>query len=360
MTTKKPNSPAVDDLKTDHLANTALYRKHRPQDWDTVVGQSNVVKILEAESAKEYPSHAFLFAGSRGTGKTTLARIFAKNIGTAPEDIYEIDAASNTSVEDIRVLNEAVYALPMNSKFKVYILDEVHMLSKSAFNAFLKTLEEPPKHVIFILATTELHKIPETIISRCQVFHLKKPSVETLREVIANVAKKEGVKIEEGGLDLIAHFGNGSFRDTLSSLQTVIGIAKGSSGAEISTKEIEEFLGAPSHIMIADFVEGVIVKKDINSALQILQTIHASDMDVRLFTDMLIHEFRAKLLSSVGGGSGSTSGGSASGVSGASATGVSSDYVRILDLLLTAKGELGKTHISILPLELALFKFFGK
>ncbi len=379
MTTKKPSSAhdadkTADSQKTDHLANTALYRKHRPQDWDTVVGQSHIVKILEAESAKEYPSHAFLFAGSRGTGKTTLARIFAKNIGTAPEDIYEIDAASNTSVEDIRVLNEAVYALPMNSKFKVYILDEVHMLSKSAFNAFLKTLEEPPKHVIFILATTELHKIPETIISRCQVFHLKKPSVETLREVIANVAKKEGVKIEEGGLDLIAHFGNGSFRDTLSSLQTVIGIAKGSSkagvgaggsgsvssAAEISTKEIEEFLGAPSHIMIADFVEGVIVKKDINSALQILQTIHTSDMDVRLFTDMLIHEFRAKLLSSVGAGSGSVGGAGASGMSGASAAGASSDYVRILDLLLTAKGELGKTHISILPLELALFKFFGK
>lgn len=365
MTTKKPNSPTVDDLKTDHIANTALYRKHRPQDWDTVVGQSHIVSILEAEAKKEYPSHAFLFAGSRGTGKTTLARIFAKNIGTAPEDIYEIDAASNTSVEDIRVLNEAVYALPMNSKFKVYILDEVHMLSKSAFNAFLKTLEEPPKHVIFILATTELHKIPETIISRCQVFHFKKPSIETLREVIANVAKKEGVKIEESGLDLIAHFGNGSFRDTLSSLQTVIGIAKGSSkasvgaggsgsvssatAAEISTKEIEDFLGAPSHIMVSDFVEATIAKKDINSALDILQTVHAGDMDVRLFTDLLIDGFRAGLLSSAGSSTGTHS----SNMSNVS------DCVRILDLLLTAKGELGKTHISILPLELALFKFFS-
>lgn len=352
--------------------HTSLYRKHRPKGWSEVSGQSHIVSILEAEARKEYPSHALLFAGSRGTGKTTLARIFAKEIGTKPEDIYEIDAASNTSVEDIRVLNEAIYALPMNSKFKVYILDEVHMLSKSAFNAFLKTLEEPPKHVIFILATTELHKIPETIISRCQVFHLKKPNIETLRDVIEAVAKKEGVQIEQSGLDMIAHFGNGSFRDTLSTLQTVIGIAKGSgkvgvgsaasgasgkastslggASAKISGEEIEKILGAPNHIMIADFVSGAIEKGDLQSCLEILKTVHTSDMDARLFTDLLIHEFRNYLLQTAQGGTGGA---------GSAVTDKQRKSVQILELLLTAKGELGKTHISILPLELALFKFFG-
>ncbi len=336
----------------EHI-HTSLYRKHRPQDWGEVLGQSHIVSVLESESKKDQPSHAFLFAGSRGTGKTTIARIFAKQIGTAPEDIYEIDAASNTSVEDIRLLNEAVYALPMNSRFKVYILDEVHMLSKSAFNAFLKTLEEPPKHVIFILATTELHKIPETIISRCQVFHLKKPGVETLRDVIGKVAEKEGVVIEEGGLNMIAHFGNGSFRDTLSTLQTVIGLSKGGEKGgdgkagkknEVSAEVIENILGAPNHMLIAEFVDSIIKNPNLENAQAILKNIHGSDMDARLFTDLLITALREDLLS---------------GTTGNTVSAEQKEMIRMLELLLAAKSELGKTHINVLPLELALMKFFS-
>ncbi len=332
----------------EHI-HTSLYRKHRPQDWGEVSGQAHIVSVLEAESKKDQPSHAFLFAGSRGTGKTTIARIFAKEIGTAPEDIYEIDAASNTSVEDIRILNEAVYALPMNSRFKVYILDEVHMLSKSAFNAFLKTLEEPPKHVIFILATTELHKIPETIISRCQVFHLKKPGVETLRDVISGIAEKEGVTIEEGGLNMIAHFGNGSFRDTLSTLQTVIGISKGDlkSGGkknEVSAEVIENILGAPNHVQISEFIDAIIKNPNLEAAKKILRSVHTSDMDARLFIDLLISALREELLTTGNGNAISSE---------------QKEMIRMLELLLIAKGELGKTHINVLPLELALMKFFS-
>ena len=155
-------------------ADLALYRKYRPQNFKEVLGQEQVTKVLEGAISLGRIAHAYLFAGSRGTGKTSVARIFAHSIGTVAEDTYEIDAASNTGVDDVRALNESVSVLPFSSKYKVYIIDEVHMLSKSAFNALLKTLEEPPSYVVFILATTELHKIPETILSRCQRYIFSK------------------------------------------------------------------------------------------------------------------------------------------------------------------------------------------
>jgi DNA polymerase-3 subunit gamma/tau len=164
----------------------ALYRKYRPKNFDEVLGQDHVVSVLESSVKTNKVSHAYLFAGTRGLGKTSIARIFASTIGTSKNDIYEIDAASNTSVEDIRNLNDSVFTLPFESKYKVYILDEVHMLSKSASNALLKTLEEPPAHVVFILATTETHKIPETVLSRCETYTFKKPSQEVLKKLVLN------------------------------------------------------------------------------------------------------------------------------------------------------------------------------
>lgn len=336
---------------------SSLYRKYRPGTFDEVVGQAHIVSVLEAEvrkvEAAEQPAHAFLFAGSRGTGKTTIARIFAQNIGTAPEDIYEIDAASNTSVDDIRLLNEAVYTLPLMSKYKVYILDEVHMLSKSAFNAFLKTLEEPPKHVIFILATTELHKIPETIISRCQVFHFAKPSVETLKNLIVDVARKEGVEIEPKAAEIIAMVGNGSFRDTLSTLQSVVGMAQGadakSKRGPMTVEEVEKIVSVPPHQLVAKFVDAILEEKGDGAAgsggglaagLEVLKKMHASDMDVKIFADLAMSELRAFLLDQQGTKKQIT------------------DAVRMLDLLLQHREQIGKTFVSVLPLELALFKFF--
>src|SRR3990167_1443531 len=178
-------------------SHQVLYRKYRPVSFGEVLGQEMVVASLQDTISTSRISHAYLFAGSRGTGKTSVARIFAREIGTSENDTIEIDAASNRGIDDVRALREGVSALPFDSKYKVYIIDEVHMLTKEAFNALLKTLEEPPRHVIFILATTESHKIPETILSRCQVFAFHTPSDEEVREVISRVAKSEKLHLDK-------------------------------------------------------------------------------------------------------------------------------------------------------------------
>jgi DNA polymerase-3 subunit gamma/tau len=176
------------------------------------MGQEAIVKSLKSALDSGKVSHAYLFAGSRGTGKTTIARIFARELGTSPNDIYEIDAASNNGVDEMRELTSGINTLPFDSKYKVYILDEVHMLSKSSFNALLKTLEEPPAHVIFILATTELHKVLDTVKSRCQVFEFKKPSISILIPFIQEIGKKEGFEINDEAAKLIAQRGDGAYR----------------------------------------------------------------------------------------------------------------------------------------------------
>jgi DNA polymerase-3 subunit gamma/tau len=178
---------------TEH---TALYRTYRPNTFDAVVGQEHVTSVLQAAIANQKIAHAYLFYGTRGTGKTTMARIFARALGATNKDIYEMDAASNRRVEDFRELNDSTYTLPFESPYKVYIIDEAHMLTKEAFNAFLKTLEEPPAHVVFILATTEPDKLPDTIVSRCQTFAFNKPTPAVLAQVITRVAKKEGYTLE--------------------------------------------------------------------------------------------------------------------------------------------------------------------
>ncbi len=179
---------------------SVLYRTYRPGKWSEVIGQDHVIGPLKEAIAGDRISHAFLFSGSRGTGKTSVARILARSIKTNDEDVYEIDAASNRGIDDIRSLREHVSVLPFSSPFKVYIIDEVHMLSKDAWNALLKTLEEPPKHVVFILATTELEKVPDTIVSRCQTYVFKRPSREIVRKMIMEVAKKEGYDLDAGAV----------------------------------------------------------------------------------------------------------------------------------------------------------------
>ncbi len=220
-----------------------LYRKYRPEVWEEVVGQEPIVSVLAQSIENSTFSHAYLFTGGRGTGKTSVARIFAHGLDTAPEDIIEIDAASNRSVEDIDALRGGVRVLPFSSRFKVYIIDEVHMLSTHAFNALLKTLEEPPAHVIFVLATTELDKVPETILSRCQVFSFRKPSEATLATLVESVAKKEKLKIDAESAALIAFLGDGSFRDTFGILQKVVSATPDRS---ITRELIEKVTGAPS------------------------------------------------------------------------------------------------------------------
>ncbi len=271
----------------------ALYRKYRPGKFSEVVGQDHIVKVLEAEAKSGEISHAYLFAGTRGLGKTSIARIFAQAIGTSKNDIYEIDAASNTSVDDIRNLNESVFTLPFESKYKVYILDEVHMLSKSASNALLKTLEEPPAHVVFILATTETHKIPETVLSRCETYTFKKPSQEVLKKLVLSVAKNEGSTLEDSSAELIAILGDGSFRDTLGVLQKVLAYSKDKKN--IRAQDVWDVTGSPSNDLVGDVVTGI-SKKDLALSLESVKKAVDQNVDMMVFLKLILHTTRALLL----------------------------------------------------------------
>lgn len=281
--------------KKEEAPNQVLYRKYRPETFKDVIGQDHVIKILENALKSGKIAHAYLFSGSRGTGKTSVARIFADEVGTSENDLYEIDAASNNGVEDVRDLRENVRTLPFDSKYKVYILDEVHMLSKAAFNALLKTLEEPPEHVIFILATTELEKVPETIISRCQTYTFKKPTESILEKLSIDIAKKEGFTLEGGGARLIALLGDGSFRDTEGILEKVFAYSK---DKKISAEEIEEVTGAPSPELVRKYTEALLLgdKKD---GLLSVKAVVEKNADMKVFAKLILALFRLLLLARV-------------------------------------------------------------
>lgn len=270
----------------------ALYRKYRPHSFEEVRNQDHIISVLEGAIKKRMIPHALLFTGSRGTGKTTVARIFAHEIGAKDIDIYEIDAASNRGIDDIRELREAVHTLPYESPYKVYIIDEVHMLSKDAFNALLKTLEEPPEHVIFILATTEKDKILDTIVSRCQVFEFRSPTREELRDVVTNVAKKEKFKLAMPVADVIALAADGSYRDALGITQKVIM----ASGDEVlSADEVSQIVGAPKNILLQDLLVSF-GTKNIEQGLAALAKAEASHADMKLLYKLLLERLRAVML----------------------------------------------------------------
>jgi DNA polymerase III subunit gamma/tau len=276
----------------DILMHITLYRKHRPEKFEDVVGQDHIVTPLQNSLKNKTVSHAYLFHGTRGTGKTTIARIFARELGVTQNDLYEMDAASNRNIDDIRDLRESVKTIPFESEYKVYIMDEVHMLTKEAFNALLKTLEEPPSHVIFILATTEIHKIPETIISRCEVHTFKEPTNAILSDVVVNVAKKEGFSINKAVGDSIALLGERSFRDTLGVLQKVI---TSSSGKQITDEDVEKSVGVPRRAFIREFIEAF-VTKDIPKALEVFHKVLNLQADPRIFLKLALHILRMSLL----------------------------------------------------------------
>jgi len=269
-----------------------LYRKYRPQEFKEMLGQEHVVSVLSGALKKGAVSHAYLFAGSRGTGKTSVARIFAKEAGTSDKDLYEIDAASNRGIDDIRELREGVTVLPFESKYKVYIIDEVHMLTKEAFNAFLKTLEEPPKHAVFILATTEIDKLPETIVSRCEVHTFRKPSVPMLKEMVASVAKKEGYTLEPSSADLIATLAEGSFRDALGILQKII---ISSSDKKVSVTEVEAVTGAPRGELINTIIFSI-DEKDLSAGLKAVSDAAKQNTDMKVLLKLILRKLRTVLL----------------------------------------------------------------
>lgn len=254
--------------------NNTLYLKYRPQKFSELVAQEHISKVLASQVKLKEFSHAYIFSGPRGCGKTSTARIFAKalnclnNLEGEPcgncenckqidqnkaVDIIEIDAASNRSIDDIRSFRELVKFHPVTFPYKVFIIDEVHMLTKEAFNALLKTLEEPPEYVVFILCTTDLHKVPVTILSRCQQFHFRLASNEELKTKLALICKSENLEIEDNALDLVVEAGAGSFRDAESLLQKLLSNSESRKGSIISYSETVKILGIGDNLKITKY-----------------------------------------------------------------------------------------------------------
>jgi DNA polymerase III subunit gamma/tau len=352
-------------------SSIALYRKYRPQTFADVIGQDAIVGALTGAIDQKRVAHAYIFAGSRGTGKTTLARIFARALGVSDNDMYEIDAASNRGIDDIREIRDGVNVHPFESPYKVYIIDEVHMLTKEAWNALLKTLEEPPSHAIFILATTEVEKIPDTIISRCQIFSMKKPSREILKNVVSTVAKKEGYSLEAGVAELIALLGDGSFRDTLGTLQKVIGSSSdaGKKGAKITVAEAEAITGAPRGSLVNDFIAGILAGK-AEQSLAALSAAVESNVSMKNFTSLVLEKFRilllmksapvaaARLRDHVSEDDWAEFGKIVAGANGAGAPEKLSSNTLVE--LLKAYDMVGRTHIDSLALEIAVVRLAGE
>jgi DNA polymerase-3 subunit gamma/tau len=278
--------------KPQERASLSLYRKYRPQEFGSVLGQEHVVEVLRAAVKQNKIAHAYLFAGGRGTGKTTMARLLARALKTDEQDIYEMDAASNRGIDEIRELREGVATLPFNSTYKFYIIDEAHALTRDAWGALLKTLEEPPAHAIFVLATTELDKVPDTIASRCQVFRLKRPSHETLKALVLKVAKEEGAALSPAGAELVALMGEGSFRDTLGILQKVLTL---SGDAKLTEEEVARVVGAPPGQVINAFLQAL-AGKDIARALTAFHRAVEGGAEPKVFALLAIAKVRGVLL----------------------------------------------------------------
>jgi DNA polymerase-3 subunit gamma/tau len=292
--------------------NLVLYRKYRPKTFKEVIGQQHVVQTLSNALTSDLISHAYLFAGPRGCGKTTIARLMAKSLNCENRkdgqfepcdkcsscleindnraiDLIEMDAASNRGIDDIRELREGIKFAPAKSRYKVFIIDESHQLSKDAANALLKTLEEPPSHAVFILATTELHKMIPTIISRCQRFDFRKLTAAEITKGLETIAKKEKAEVEKSALELIALNSEGSFRDALGTLNQVMTF--GGKTAE----EIKEILGMVDISLISQFVDYLCDKKG-GKAIEFLNKILEKGKDPQEFTKALINYLRQSLI----------------------------------------------------------------
>ncbi|MBE6576610.1 MAG: DNA polymerase III subunit gamma/tau [Ruminococcaceae bacterium] len=289
----------------------ALYRKWRPQTFDDVCGQEHITSILKYETEHNKFSHAYLFCGSRGTGKTTCAKILAKAVNCespvngspcnkcasclaidsgAATDVLEMDAASNNGVDNIRDIRDEVVYMPTSLKYRVYIVDEVHMLSGSAFNALLKTLEEPPAHVVFVLATTELHKLPTTIISRCQRFDFRRISTEVLMDRLSYIAENEGIKYQKDALRVIAKIAQGGMRDAISLLELCAGTRN-----EVDLAVVNETLGAGDRDSIDNTVRAI-ARGNYDAIFATVNDVVNSSKDITVFWEDLAAYYRDMLV----------------------------------------------------------------
>ncbi len=269
------------------MTNLVLYRKYRPQSWEEVIGQEHVVRTLTNALKLGRVSHAYLFAGPRGTGKTTIARLLAKSLGCGDLDLIEIDAASNRGIDEIRELRDGIKFAPTAGKYKVFIIDEVHQLTKEAFNALLKTLEEPPAHAIFILATTEIHKVPETIISRVQSFPFRKLAVPEIIRKLEKIRDAEKIKIESDALRLIATFAGGSYRDAESMLEQL----RVWSDKTITKEDIEELLGAVDFEKVKSITDYLSLGTP-KEAIDYIAKLSQDGCDLEVFTKALVNHLR--------------------------------------------------------------------
>jgi DNA polymerase III subunit gamma/tau len=277
----------------------SLYRRHRPKTFDEVVGQEHIVRTLRNAIELDKVHHAYLFVGSRGTGKTSMAKLLACALNASggprtdfdPEDptcrailagtsldVVEMDAASNNSVDDIRELRENVALAPMQGGSRVYILDEAHMLSPSAWNAFLKTLEEPPPHVVFVLATTEAHKVPPTIVDRCHRFDFQRPSLEQIAGVLRRVEGEEGIELPDPAVGMIARAATGSFRDALGTLEQLVTYG----GKHVKLEDVRDILGVADAELVLDAAESL-ADRDPRAALLTVQRLSDSGRDFTQF-----------------------------------------------------------------------------
>lgn len=362
------------------MANLVLYRKYRPQRFGEVIGQEHVVQTLTNSIKGNNISHAYLFAGPRGSGKTTIARLFAKSINCQNRtlnaqfepcdkcsscleimagnsiDLLEIDAASHTGVDDVRALIEGIKFAPVKSKYKIFIIDECHQLSKAASNALLKTLEEPPAHAVFILATTESHKMLTTILSRCQKFDFKRLQITEIIKKLEFISKKENVKFDSSALSLIALNSRGSFRDAESLLDECLSFSN--EKAEVKTEDIKELLGIVEVGEISKFVDFLIAKKT-KEAIAFLNTMVDGGVDLQEFAKTLVFYLRQELMLKIDPNflNLQNSGLSVNEIEKMkmqTASIVQNDLQNMLELFIDAENKIKYSAIPQLPLELAI------